>query len=119
MWLVISVVCVIGFFAVWLAFKKYDEETIPLQLERNSNNEKVKKMSLAKELLRKNKSLLNLHSKLVTMYSNEEMYLKTDRSKVIMKIVNQTGDIEMATAVCALARIEAKKRKERSNGKLV
>jgi hypothetical protein len=110
---------VIGFFAAWLTFKKHDEENIPPRLERNSNNEKVKRMSHAKELLRKNASLLNLHSKLVTMYSNEEMCLKNERSKVITKIVNQTGDIETATAVCALARIEAKKRKERNNGKFV
>lgn len=118
MWLIISTVCVVGFFVAWWAFRK-DDESITQKLEKESNSEKVRKMSLAKELMRKNESLLNLHTKLVTMYSNEERYLKTDRSKVIMKIVNQTGDIELATAVCALARIEAKKRKERSHGKLV
>ena len=119
MWFVVSTVCVLGFFVVWWTFKKSEDENITQKLERASNNEKARKMNAAKELLRKNQSLLNLHSKLVTMYSNEEKYLKSDRSKVIMKIVGQTGDIELATAVCALARIEAKKRKERSYGKPV
>lgn len=111
MWFVLSVVCVIGIF-VFLTARHQKHENVAKQLERDAYNQKVKKLNEAKEILRSNANLLSLHNRLVTMYSSEQEYEKNERTKVMLKIMKQTDDLTLATAVCALARIEAKKRKE-------
>ena len=117
MWFVVFTICTVGFFVIWWVLKNQEHKNVAKQLEQDAYNQKVKKLNEAKELLRTNHNLMLLHNELVTMYSNEKEYQKDERTKVMVKIVKQTDDLALATAVCALARIEAKKRKERTHVK--
>ena len=112
---VILAICVGGFFAVWWSLSHHHDQNVAKQLEQNAYNQKVKKLKVAKELLRSKQNLMSLHNKLVMMYSNEPEYQKKDRSKVVVQIMKLTDDLELATAVCALARIEAKRRQEKKH----
>lgn len=114
MWFVVFSVCIIAASVTWWFLKIREHKNVAKQLEREAYNQKVKKLNEAKELLRSNQGLMLLHNKLVTMYSNDKEYQRDERTKVMVKIMKQTDDLALATAVCALARIEAKKRKERT-----
>lgn len=81
------------------------------QSNSNDYSKKVKNLHLAKEMLELNKELSSLYYELVMIYMDDTPIMKNKKARVIMKIMDVTGDLEIATAVCALARIEAKKRK--------
>lgn len=114
MWVVAFAFCTVCLLLTWWILKNQEYENTEKQLEKDSYNQKMKKLNEAKELLRSNQSLASLYSALVTIYTNENSVPKSEKSKIMMKILRQTDDIALATAVCAIAKIEAKKRNERT-----
>jgi len=115
MWfyVVLTSVVVLSFLTIWSFFKRQDAENTAKQLDKDAYNQKVNKMNTAKAILKGNERLRHHYTTMVTMYSNERIYGKTDRSKVIIKIMKETDDLEIATAICALARIESNRRLEK------
>ena len=70
-------------------------------------------MMQARDLLLNNVKVKFLHSTLVSCYMKDQTPdVQADRAKISRILVQETGDAEVAAAVCALAKIEAKKRKD-------
>jgi cobalamin biosynthesis Co2+ chelatase CbiK len=115
MWFYVIASCVVvfSFSAIWWIFRRQERENVAKQLDKNAYNQKVNKMNTAKALLKTNEKLRQHYNTMITMYSNERIYGKAHRSKVIIKIMKETDDLDIATAVCALARIESNRRREK------
>lgn len=111
MWFVLPVVCAIGIM-VFLGIRNQKQQNIAKQIERDAYNQKVKALGTAKELLRSNPNLMSLYRSLVSVYSSDQDTDRNERSRIMVRLMKVTDDLELVTAVCALARIEAKKRKQ-------
>lgn len=115
MWFYVTVICLTLFSSsmVWWIFRKQEKENVAEQLDKNAYNHKVSKMYAANAMLRGNGKLRHHYNTMVMMYSNEKVYGKVHRSKVIIKIIKETDNLDVATAICALARIESNRRVEK------
>ena len=80
------------------------------QLELDSYNEKVMSFHEAKEQLSANKFLFAAYCKLTDFYSNEKAYGKDARTKIVLEVMSRSSSTHVATAVCALAKIESNRR---------
>ena len=75
----------------------------------------MNKLHAAKTMLNTNQRLVQHYNKMVTLYLNDTIHGKSDKSNVIVKIMNETKDLEITAAVCALAKIESNKRHKKKD----
>ena len=105
MWFVVSIVCIALLALVGAKFKNTAK-----QKQGEDYNRKVKKLNEAKEILSTNKRLASSYHRLVDIYSNESLVNKSEKTNVVMQIMKQTSDSQIATAICALAKMESNRR---------
>lgn len=80
------------------------------QLEQDSYNKKVKSFNEAKEQLGESKRLMSAYSRLIDIYSDEKKFGKNEKTKAVLEIMSHSRTTQVATAVCALAKIESNRR---------
>jgi len=105
MWSAVLTVCVIATVLVGAWFK-----IVAKQLRQKEYSQKMNKMNEAKDVLLTNKRLVAHYNKLIDIYSDETGRSKNQLSDTVMKIIRETNDVQTATAVCALAKIESNRR---------
>lgn len=80
------------------------------KVEKDSDVQKMKRLKEAKELIRLNKELTVCYTILVETYSEERHFKKSKLTKTVINILDETQDAQLTTAICALAKMESKRR---------
>lgn len=108
----LPIVCVI--FAIAPRSKKEKKE-VALPDDRSI---KVKHMLAAKEIISKDEKVKTLMESLSSIYENEENESTKLQKEIIMNMLREiVYDHDTLTAVCAVAKIEANKRRKTKNVK--
>lgn len=118
MWLYFIVAGLIAVCLLKLAIQRNQCQISNVKKHWNEKDytQKVKKINEAKSQILKNGQLREAYEKMICINVNPGIYGKQDRSKAIMSIIDLTNEVEIATAVCALAQMEANKRKVKNDG---
>ena len=76
---------------------------------------KVQAINHAKELISARPHVNVLYNKLLEIYNHPEKHDRQERSKVILHLLKEIQDSEIVAAVCALAQLDANRRREKAN----
>ena len=110
-------VAIISFAALLYSFS---EKQKPQQQPVENQNIKIKHILEARDLISKNEKIKFMTESMTNLYEREETpWVKDQRTQIMNKLSTLVYDTDMVAAICAIAKMEASKRRAKKNGKRV